>query len=251
MQSDPIRTLCHFSSPRRQTQGGSAIVMLFVLVALFGMLAFAFMQGTRSNVSWVTTEKNKASAIAMQDCTNSLTAAVNRLQLRGCGDLISYKRDGSNSNPGAPTDGSCSVYHTGGGGIKACKAGARGDCSGAPVGGVCPDGTIYIGISADSGQRMYAMPIDAAGKFDWQTAFSYCEGFSGGGYNNWYVPYNSEVGAFYTLRSALGMDSRAGNYYWTASVFNATTSYAMLIDDGVTYDLDSNSKFLVRCIRGP
>lgn len=237
--------------PAAHAQSGSAIIMLFVLVALFGMLAFAFMQGTRSNISWVGTEKNKAAAIAMQDCTNALTAAVNRLQLRGCGDLLSYKRDGANTNPGAPDDGSCSVYHPAGGGIKACAAGSRGDCSGAPVGGVCADGTTYLGISADSGQRIYAMPVDVAGKFNWQTAFSYCEGFSGGGYNNWYVPYNSEVGSLYALRDTIGMDSRAGNHYWTASVFDATKSYALSMDDGSGYDLDINSKFSVRCIRGP
>lgn len=128
---------------------------------LFGMLAFAFMQGSRSSVNWVQKEKDNAAATSSTDCSNAVNLAVKRLEARGCGALISYNTDGSNSAAGAPADGSCSIYHINGGGVKNCGAAAP-SCSQAELqalanGDSC-SGVIYVGES--SGRRFYTNAAD-------------------------------------------------------------------------------------------
>jgi hypothetical protein len=117
----------------RNTERGSVLIMLFIAVALFGLLAFAFLQGSRNNLSMMTSEAQKAQATQVQDCANGVDMAERRLQAKGCGALVSHNTDGSNTTPGAPSDGSCSVYHANGGGLKPCTAvavSAPADCSG-------------------------------------------------------------------------------------------------------------------------
>jgi hypothetical protein len=148
----------------KSSQRGSAIIMLFIAVALFGMLAYAFMQGSRTSTSWLEKEQDSAAATGSLDCTNTVNMAVKRLEARGCGSNISYIADGSNSAPGAPTDGSCSVFHPNGGGVKSCglMAVAPSCSSGDPIGTVCPDGTIYAGITPDGNKMMAIVPSDMA-----------------------------------------------------------------------------------------
>lgn len=96
--------------------------MIFIAIALLAALSYAFMQGSRGGLSMIENEQDSAAATGAQDCTNTINMAVKRLELRGCGATISHAEDGSNSNPGAPSNGSCSVYHPNGGGVKASCA---------------------------------------------------------------------------------------------------------------------------------
>lgn len=101
---------------------GGAIMFLFIAVALFGALGYAFLQSSRNSTTMMTSEAAKATAYQSQDCSNAVNMATKRLQARGCGAMISTLADGSNTSPGAPTDGSCSIYHPNGGGVKPCSA---------------------------------------------------------------------------------------------------------------------------------
>ncbi len=146
------------------SQRGSAIIMLFIAVALFGMLAFAFLQGSRTNLDMMTDEAQNAQATQAQDCTNVVDMAEKRLSARGCTTaMISHNMDGTNDNPSAPANGSCSIYHTNGGGVKPC-GGLGNACSLAQrvalsIGGSC-GGIIYAGDSPDGSKRMYTTPAD-------------------------------------------------------------------------------------------
>jgi hypothetical protein len=116
----------------REGERGSAIFILFVAVALFGLLSFAMLQGSRSSLTMISDEAQKNQATQTQDCMNTIDMAAKRLAARGCGGLVSYSEDGSNVNAGAPSDGSCSIYHTNGGGVKPCAGGggsSPADCS--------------------------------------------------------------------------------------------------------------------------
>ncbi len=142
--------------------------MLFILVALFGALAYAFLQGTRTSTDWIENEQSKAEATNSLDCSNAVSMAVKRLEARGCSGLLSMHGDGSNDIVGAPTNGSCSVFHTNGGGVKKC--GSLATCSSAElatlsIGEQC-GGQIYAGVSPDNGQRMYAA-VNDSGAFIW------------------------------------------------------------------------------------
>lgn len=112
----------------------------------------------------VTDEGQKTAAYQSQDCANSVVLATKRLQERGCGDVVSMEEDGGNPYVGAPSDGSCSVFHPAGGGVKPCGivvAGVLESCTTGPIGSVCDsDGAIYIGLSGTA--RIYARASDSA-----------------------------------------------------------------------------------------
>ncbi len=118
----------------------------------------------------MTDESEKAKQTASADCTNAINMAIKRLKMRGCGNLISYRHDGVNNNTGAPIDGSCSVYHVNGGGVKNCVASANlnDSCTTGPIGSVCAsDGSIYIGSLA--GKRLYASPGDTSSSLEFSS----------------------------------------------------------------------------------
>ena len=145
-----------------ESQRGSAIIMLLIAVALFAMVTYAFLQGSRGNVGMMTSEAAKVSGYTSQDCTNSVNMGMKRLKARGCGTMISMNADGSNSSPGAPSDGSCSLYHPNGGGARPCNVSVTpvAVCTVPAIGDVCPDGSVYAGLSPDGNVRMYTTPND-------------------------------------------------------------------------------------------
>lgn len=145
---------------KTHSERGSAIIMLFVAVALFGLVAFAFLQGSRGNLNMITNEAGKAASYQGQDCQNSVDMAVKRLTARGC-ETISYNNDGSDVN-GVMGDGSCSVFHPNGGGAKPCNLSTTpvAVCTVPTIGDVCPDGSVYAGLSPDGNVRMYTTPND-------------------------------------------------------------------------------------------
>lgn len=153
----------------RHAERGSAIMMLFIMVALFGLLSFAFLRGTDGSTSWLQKEQSSAAATGDQDCATASSMAVKRLQLRGCGDKISYNADGSNNKVGAPTDGSCSIFHTNGGGVKYCSgAVTEPPCTAAQllalsIGQSCSD-AVYAGL--DGSTRIYTTKADQ-GSYPW------------------------------------------------------------------------------------
>jgi len=110
----------------RTSERGNAIFILFIAVALFGMLAYAFMHGSRGNVSMMTAEKAKAYATESIGYGNDVQMAVKRLQARGCtATQVSFENADYDShgwtqydNPNAPADESCHVFSVKGGGLK-------------------------------------------------------------------------------------------------------------------------------------
>jgi hypothetical protein len=144
--------------------------MLFIAVALFGMLAYAFSQNSRTSMTWIETEKQNAAVIGGQDCANAMDMALKRLEARGCGNLVSYRLDGTNGNDGAPKDGSCSLYHPNGGGLKNCNNTATPTytCLNGPVGTRCPDGSIYVGQGSGN-VRVYMNSVDTTTSAPYQS----------------------------------------------------------------------------------
>ena len=120
-------------------QRGSAIIMIFVAVALFGLLSFAFMRGSNTSTALMTSEKDKAMVTDAQDYANAVNMAIKRLKARGCTDSqISYETPkGNNPNPSAPTDQSCHVFKI---------AGAK---SLFICGTTIPSNSVYIGITLE------------------------------------------------------------------------------------------------------
>lgn len=150
---------------------GSAILLLFVAVALFGAVSWAMLQDSRTSVRVIEAEAAKADPMRQGDCANTVNLALKRLALRGCAK-VSYRLDGgSNTTP----DGSCSIYHPMGGAVAACPMNTAEFCNDnlydLQIGEDC-GGIVYIGTFA--GQRSYTTLTDA-GKTTWNagTASAY------------------------------------------------------------------------------
>ncbi len=238
-----------------KNKNGSAIVMLFIAVALFGMIGYAFLQESRSNIDMIESEADKGKSYQYQDCSNAMAMATKRLDMRGCGDLISLAKDGSNTKPGAPTDGSCSVFHPKGGGIKPCTVDPESQCetkSTLVIGDVCGS-MVYAGLSPDGNKRMFATLCD--GGMIWNgsactgsqalvqwgyhfqnketsmvdgdgntadlplsPAATACTARADGGFTDWYLPSRDELNVLYINRAAI-KNFTEGDwiFYWSSS----------------------------------
>lgn len=104
----------------RSSERGSALLMLFVAVALFGALAFAFTQGSRTSTGMISDSALKANISDLFSYAGSIQSAITRLKLRGCtnGQINLKSPSGDYNNTTSPTDGTCDVFSAAGGGIQ-------------------------------------------------------------------------------------------------------------------------------------
>ncbi len=222
--------------------------MLFIIVALFGLLSAAILKGTSGNLLWFSKEKTSALSVSSDECGMALATALKRLQARGCGKKISYLTDGSNLAPNAPRDGSCSIYHPNGGGAKICSASNAGAaCGTLIVGNACDNGTIYAGVSPDTANALIITPSDAPAKYKWDEAVAFCNSFTGSGYNDWRLPSAAEAGKIQDGWGHIG--GLSNSYYWSGDVVNAATSVAVAMANGATQNTAVQTLNAVRCVR--
>lgn len=225
-------------------------------------------------------ERDEASATATQDCTNTVNLAVKRLELRGCGNMISYLADGSNTNTNAPTDGSCSVFHPNGGGAKACNASAIVPCDmTALVPGQTGCGVVYVGMTG--GKRIYTTPTNstpalwnngavpgtimtaATSSTDGMTNTNILVGLtnSESPYNaaavcralgeKWYLPSTSEGSLLLSAQNIGDLSGTFGSYqvYWASQQQNADRAYGFLTTLNLIIQGTPGSSQNVRCVR--
>src|SRR5260221_12315655 len=60
-----------------------------------------------------------------------------------------------------------------------------------------PDGTIFAGISPDTGEAIYAMASDAPLTMKWKAAMEYAAKLDAHGHQDWRVPPQEEVNTLY------------------------------------------------------
>lgn len=99
-------------------QHGSALVYVFVGIALFGVLMFIFSRGGSQNSTSLTTQTDSISASSIINESRILESAVQKLLGKGCSESeISFDIPPYTANPNtnAPVDKTCHVFHTNGG----------------------------------------------------------------------------------------------------------------------------------------
>ncbi len=103
-------------------QAGSAMIYIFVGVALFGALMFIFSRGANQNTTSINSQGAKIKAIEIMERSNQIARAVDKLLAKGCSInqlnfFSSHYTQAGTGNPSAPVDGSCDVYSPQGGKI--------------------------------------------------------------------------------------------------------------------------------------
>lgn len=109
-----------------------------------------------------------------------------------------------------------------------------------------PDGTIYAGISPDTGKKMFAMPADAPLSMTFNEAAEYAKTANSQkahGYEDWRVPTQRELDVLFNNRAAIGglnvSGSDTAGWYWSATPDVIWYAWCQRFSDG---DLDSNGK---------
>lgn len=123
------------------------------------------------------------------------------------------------------------------------------------VGQRMPDGSIYAGISPDTGKPFFAAPADAPLTYTFNQARDYATAFDAHGHKDWRVPTRSELNVLFENRAAIGGFKVSGSYpagwYWSSSRYDPDT-WAQRFSDG---DQRLNYRCLassLRCVRsGP
>lgn len=258
---------------RKQSENGNALFLILIAVALFAALGFAFTQGSRSNLSWVEAEKNKANATQSQACSQAINSATKRLQLRGCTSISTSTDMASITNP------SCAVFHVAGGGVQACGAGGGVEdescMAGLEIGQTCAS-VIFIG--EDSGTRWYTTLTDQ-GSFTWN---------NGGGSNTtnpttlddgkvntdvlvaqsgagspyaaavacrslgaaWFLPSRQELQGLNEVKDEGAFaSSLSDDGYWSSTERDLNRAEIVDVADGSQGAYPKNSTFAVRCMR--
>jgi hypothetical protein len=102
------------------------------------------------------------------------------------------------------------------------------------------DGTVYAGISPDTGERIYALPADAPLTMRWSQAMEYAAGFEGHGKPKgaFRVPTAGELNVLFHYRAEIGgfnqTTSTPAGWYWSSTEHRGYAGYAwdQRFDDG-------------------
>jgi hypothetical protein len=117
-----------------------------------------------------------------------------------------------------------------------------------------PDGTIYAGVSPDTGKAMYAMYGSAPLTYTFNQAQKYAAKLDAHGHQDWRVPTKGELNVLYNNRAAIGgfdvSGSYPGGWYWSSSLNkNNNSAWAQRFGDGNQFSGNGNYGSSLRCVR--
>src|ERR1035438_1397603 len=75
-----------------------------------------------------------------------------------------------------------------------------------------PDGTVYVGISPDTGRAIYTTPADASLTMTFNEAKEYAAKLDAHGHQDWRVPTKGELNVLFQNRAAIGGFDESGSY---------------------------------------
>lgn len=268
--------------PHRPTQSGNVLFLILIAVALFAGLTYAVTSSTRSAPGKIDEEQQKLDQAVLNNCESAINLALMRLRYMGnCqDDEINYELpDGSNSNPNAPVDGHCNVFHPQYGGASPCGLTEDPSCdlTTLTIGQSC-GGIVYAGESG--GNRIYTTRADHSigiawnnGSTNWTVTGANSTGNGeantdtlvglsdlGAPYQTaqlcrsqgekWYLPARDELNLLYTNRAVIGgLNDNAGFHYWSSSENANTNTWIQHFHDGSQSTTSKNSTRPVRCVR--
>jgi hypothetical protein len=123
------------------------------------------------------------------------------------------------------------------------------------VGAIMPDGSIYAGVSLDTGKPMFATPKDAPRICTFNEAEEYASELDAHGRQDWRVPTRSELKVLFQNRAAIGGFDETGHIdtgcYWSSSgYFFNLGAWVQRFSDGRQGDFIRSATAALRCVRG-
>jgi hypothetical protein len=140
---------------------------------------------------------------------------------------------------------------------------AAGPKIGPKVGEVMTDGTVYAGISPDTGSAMYTTPTDAPLTYTFNQARNYAAAFNQApnyaaklaahGHQDWRVPTKGELNVLFQNRAAIGGFDESGStpagWYWSSSQTNSYYAWSQRLSDGNQHNSLKYNDSSLRCVR--
>jgi hypothetical protein len=121
------------------------------------------------------------------------------------------------------------------------------------VGASMPDGTIYAGVSPDTGKPIYAMPKDAPMHCDFNQTAHYAANLDAHGRKDWRAPTKAELNVLFRNRAAIGGFDTTGSdpagWYWSSSRYYFF-AWAQRFSDGYQNYYSRDFQSALRCVRG-
>jgi hypothetical protein len=117
------------------------------------------------------------------------------------------------------------------------------------------DGTIFAGISPDTGRPMYTPPADAPLTLKWNAATKYAAALDAHSHRDWKLPSKAELNVLFENRAKIGGFNGSGSflagYYWSSSEDSSTSAWNQSFSDGhQDFSLYKYNGLSVRCVRG-
>jgi hypothetical protein len=126
------------------------------------------------------------------------------------------------------------------------------------IGEKMPDGTVFGGISPDTGRPMFVTPADAPGTRKWNDAMAFAARFDGHGHNDWRAPSENELTVLFNNRAAIGGFVTHGltdeSWYWTSQQDKGLqpdiSAISIRFDTGAKQSEHKYRPSALRCVRG-
>lgn len=118
-------------------------------------------------------------------------------------------------------------------------------------GDVMPDGTVYVGLSPDTGSPMYAAANNVPLTLKWKSAMHYAEILRVHGHADWRLPSEAELNVLFEnqRKGALAGTFNKG-WYWSSSELFCSTAKMQDFRDGSQGSDAKEFRTLARCVRG-
>jgi hypothetical protein len=104
------------------------------------------------------------------------------------------------------------------------------------IGEQMPDGTVFAGISPDTGKAIYAMPADAPLTYKFKQALKYAAQLDAHGHKDWRVPTKGELTVLYNNREVIrGFNISGlhpGSWYWSSTENDDGDEWSRRFSDG-------------------
>jgi hypothetical protein len=130
---------------------------------------------------------------------------------------------------------------------------AKGNSSALKIGTKMPDGTIYAGISPDSGRAMYAALADAPLKMMFNEGTAYAATLDVHGHKDWRLPTRAELKVLFKNRAAIGGFDTSGfgpaGWYRSSSEIDSWFAWEQRFSDGAPFNYDKGVQSAVRPVR--
>ena len=116
-----------------------------------------------------------------------------------------------------------------------------------------PDGTVYAGVSPDTGKPMYVTPLDAPLTMKWKDAMDYAAKLDAHGHKDWRLPSKAELNVLFNNRAAIGgfnvSGSNPAGWYWSGAQSTKWLAWDQRFSDGSQLTNCKVNHSSVRCVR--